>query len=203
MSDSGNDGKKRNQSKPLVEHPETSVDINGSMESSSGGEPSTAEKQLLGANSTVEGVKDTSNQAESTTVHALCAKWEEHGKKTYAEMASALPGGAERYICQRHVHSGEPSQVHTTQEQQSCDQHLQGVVRNPLQEKPGQGSQFLQGSLNQDCVCQGSSTPAPAQYESKDQHLQGSLVDGSGVCGHVEVMLIAPFIALCTVQFIV
>lgn len=189
MSDNGNDGKKRNHSKPLVEHPEMSVDISGSMESSSGGEPSTAEKQVLGANSTVEvQVKGTSNQTESTctTVHALRAKWEEHGKKTYAEMASVLPGGAERYIYQMHVHSGEHPQVYTIQEQQSSDQYLQGVVKNPLQENPNQGSQSMQGSSNQDCLYQGSSTPAPAQYESKDQHLQGSLVDGSGVHGHSE-----------------
>lgn len=185
MSDNGNDGEKRNHSKLSVEHPEMSVDVSGSME---GGEPSTAEKQVLGAYSTVEGqFKGTSNQTESTTERTLRAKWEEHGKKTYAEMASALPGGAEKYIYQRHVHSGEPSQVHIMQEQQSSDQHLQEVVKNPLQENPDQGSQSLQGSSNQDCLYHGSSTPAPAQYKSKDQHLQGSLVDGNGLHGNSEV----------------
>ena len=194
MSDNGNDGKE-SHSKPLIEHPENyeaSFDISGSMEGSSRGEPSTAEKQVLGAHSTVkEQIKDASSQSEGTGVHALRDKWEEIGKKTYAEMASALPGGAERYTYQRHVHSGEPLQVHTKQEQQFSDQHPQGVVMmNPLQENPDQGSQPLQGSSNQDWLCLGSNTSAPAEYGSKDQHLQGPLLDGSGLHGHFEVMLI-------------
>ena len=187
MSDNGDDGLKRNNSKPLGEHPENyeaSVDVSGSMESSSSGEPSTAERQVLGAHSAAgRPVKDAPNQTESNKVLALLDKWEEIGKKTYAEMAVALPGGAEKYTDQKHVHS---SQVATTPEQQSSDQHFQGVVNNPLRENPEQGLQSLQRSSIQGCLCQGSN---PSEYDSKEQQLQGSLLEGSACQGHVQVML--------------
>lgn len=195
MSDNGNDGKTRNHFKPLVEHTENyeaSMDISGSMEGSSSGEPFTAEKQVLRAHSIVdEQVKDTSSShAEGTRVHVFLDKREEIGKKTYTKMASALPRGAERHTYQRHVRSGEPYQVDTMQEHQSYDQHLQGVVKSPLQENLEQGLHSLQGSSNKDCLCQGSNPPAPA-YESKDQHLQGSVLEGSALPGDFEVMLFA------------
>ena len=190
MSDNCDDGKKRNNSKLLVEHPENneaSVDVGGSMEGSSIGEPSTAERQVLGAHSTPEGqVKDGSNQTKSARVRALRDKWEEAAKKTYAEMASMLPGGAERSTYQE-----DSSHLPTMPVQQASDQHFQEGVKNPLQENPEQGLEpTLQGSSNQGCPCQGSNPPAPAEH-AKEQQLQGSLHEGGAPQGHFEVMLFA------------
>ena len=185
MSDNINDGMKRNNAKPLVEHP---VDVSGSMEGSSSGKPSTAERP----------VKDASNQTESSRVLALRDKWEEVGKKTYAEMASALPGGAERHTNQKHVHS---SQV-PTPEHQPSDQHFQGLVNNPLQHNPEQGLQSSNEdprSSNQGCLCQGSNPPAPAEYDSNEQQ-------GSARHGHFEVMLrviAIKFTVIHCVQYII
>lgn len=189
MSGSGDDGNKKNNSKPLVEHPENyeaSVNVCGSMEVLSSAEP----RQVSGAHSTAgRQVKDASNQTESSRVQALRDKWEEVGKKTYSEIASALPGGAERYTYEKHVHCGNSSQVPTTPEQQFSSQHFEGVVKNPLQEYPEQGLQSLPGSSNQGCLCQGSNPPALAEYDSKEQQLQGFLLQGSTLHGHFEVML--------------
>jgi len=192
MSDNGDDGKKRNNSKPLVEHPENyeaSVDLGGSTEGSSIGEPSTAERQVKvsGAHSTPEGqVKDASNQTKSTRVRALRDKWEKVGKETYAEIASMLPGGAEGFTYQE-----DSSHLPTRPVQQASDQHFQEGVKNPLQENPEQGlEQSLQGSSNQGCPCQGSNPPAPAEH-AKEQQLQGSLHEGGAPQVHFKVMLFA------------
>lgn len=190
MSDNGDDGKRRNNSKPLVEHPENneaSVDVGGSMKGSSIGEPSTAERQVLGTHSTPEGhVKDASNQTKSTGVRALRDKWEEVGKKTYAEMASMLPGGAERFAYQE-----DSSHLPTRPVQQASDQPFQEGVKNPLQENPEQDlEQSLQGLSNQGCPCQRSNPPAPAEH-AKEQQLQGSLHEGGAPQVHFEVMLFA------------
>lgn len=189
MSDNGNDGKKRNNSKPLVEHPENyeaSVEVGGSMEGSSIGEPSKAEREVLGAPSTPEGkVKDVSNLTMSTGVLALRDKWDEVGRKTYSEIASILPGGVERFAYQK-----DSSQLPTMPVQQSSDQDFEGGVKDPLQENPEQGLELsLQGSSNQGCPCQGSNPPGPAEYAPKEQQLQESLHEGRALPVHFEVML--------------
>ena len=118
MSDSGNVGNRSKSSRPLAENPEeASVASSESKKGSSTGESSTTEEQVL----------DTSDQKESTRVHALRAKWKETGQDPYAGIASPL--------------LGDSSHLPTTcmQEQQSYDQTPEGVVKNPVLEGPQQG----------------------------------------------------------------
>lgn len=121
MSEYCNVGNRSKSSRTLAEHPEdykASVASSESKKGSSTDESSTTEGQ----------VSDTSNQKESTRVHAVCAIWREIGQGPHAEIASPL--------------LGDSSHLHTTrvQEQQSYDQTPEGVVKNPRLEDPQQGS---------------------------------------------------------------
>ncbi len=171
MSEEENAGNGSNNSIPLAEPEDSTVliNINERTERSSSGEPLTD--------------IDSCNQAESTRVRKFrdnLKKWEDIGRKTYAEAACALPGGSpEGY--------GNPSQVHTacTQEPQSYDQNLQGNVKNPSQTDQQQGLHSLQGTSNQALDhCQGSHPPALTEHASQEQQLQGSHLEGSALQGH-------------------
>ena len=152
MSDDSNVGNRSKSSRPLEEHPEdykASVGSTESTEGSSTGESSTTEGQVL----------DTSNQKESTSVQALRAKWKEMEQKMYGETASPL--------------LGDSSHLQTTcmQEQQSYDQTLEGVVKNPRLEGPRQGLHTTE------------------QQQLPKHSLDGSSLDGNFVQVNLIIML--------------
>ena len=165
MSEKGNDGNGSKNSIPSAEHPDDStalININESTEVSSSVEPFTTEANAF-------------NQTESSKVRKRRAKWEENAMKTYAEAASALPGGSTE-LC------GNASQVHTAniQQQQPYDQNLQRTGKNPLQADL-ECLYPLQGPSNQGGLCQGSHPSAPIGHAPQEQQLQGSHLEGSAL----------------------
>lgn len=159
MSDYYNVGNRSKSSRALAEHPEdykASFASSESKKGSSTDESSTTERQ----------VPDTSNQKESTRVHAVHAKCREIGQQPHAEIASPL--------------LGDSSHLHKTcvQEQQSYDQTLKGVVKNPRLEDPQQGSH------------------ATEKQQLPEHSLEGSSLDGN----FVQVNLIAVLSMLVTVR---
>lgn len=147
MSEEGNAANESKNSIPLAQQPKdftTLINVSERTEPGpSSGEPIATERDVF-------------NRPESTRVRKLCAKWEDVGKKTYAEIASQLPGGyPEGY--------GNPSQVHSTT-------HIL--------------YQQQQGPSNQDVLCQESHPPVQVEHAPQEQHLQGSHAEESALQGH-------------------
>lgn len=148
MSEEDNAANESRNSMPLAEHPEDSttlINISQRTEDPSSGEPIATQS-------------DVRNQTESTRVRRLRAKWEKIGKKTYAEIATQLPGGSlEGY--------GNASQVRNTTH----------ILENNQQ-----------GPSNQDFLRQESHSLAPVEhvYRVHPLQLQESHLEESAVQGH-------------------
>ena len=136
---------------------------------------------------------DASRQTESSNVTKLREQWEVIGMKTYAEIASALPGGTpEGYASHKNVHNEDASQGHpmhgyqTHQDQdprRAIEKTSQTHSQHDLQELPIQHQE--------------SHPLSPVEQQLQESHRQGYQDKSSQVCE-----LLSPNITMLTHKFI-